>query len=422
MSLSSTNDVHSQNRRRVLATVRRQGIVSRTEIGELTGLSPATISAITSDYLEDEVLIPPRPGKVVGQGRGRPKVALQVNPDIARVCAVYFQLNRVTAEIVDYAGTSLGEYSADLESRKLTLEEIRQALSRCVREALKNSSLSASSLTRIAIGFQGVTDALGTSVLWTPICSQKNLPVCEWLEDEFAVPTSVSNDCDRIAQALSWREPLIHGDNFGAIVLAHGVGMGLHLGEGIMNGIRSSGLEFGHMTYIPDGALCRCGKRGCIEAYAGDYAIKRRASGESDQTPPADLLEPPDLNQVLDAARNNDKDAIAAIEAAGAAIGTGLASLYALLDRFPVVLVGHGTLLFEFMEESLRNHIGEALGDDSTQPQQIHCYLQEASLVQEGAAISALRQHDNEFADSRNPLETLPTQRTVKNSTQVEPV
>lgn len=427
---SSTNDVRSQNRRRVLSAVRREGVVSRKDIGAQTGLSPATISAITADFLDEGVLIPPPPEKLSGQGRGRPKVALQVNPQAAIVCAVYFQLNRVMAELVDYAGTSLGEFAADLESGTLTLDEIRDALSLCVKGALQHSSLQASALSRISIGFQGVTDAAGSSVLWTPVCSQKNLPVCQWLEDEFDVPVSVSNDCDRIAQALSWREPEKYGNNFAAVVLAHGVGMGLHLGDGIMNGIRSSGLEFGHMTYAPDGALCRCGKRGCIEAYAGDYAIKRRAQRDSDQTPPADALQPPDLNQVLDAAKSSDPDAIAAIESAGAAIGTGLASLYALLDRFPVVFVGHGTLLFDLMEESLRSSIGKDLGDNTQRPPELHCFPCEAALVKEGAAINALLQHDVEFCDkryaespvtspetySKKPLKTT----TVRQSPQVE--
>lgn len=410
LKAARTNDLRSQNRSRVLRAVRRAGVVSRTEIGDLTGLSPATVSAITSDFLDEGVLIPPRPEKVEGQGRGRPKVALQINPEAAIVCAVYFQLNLVSVELVDYAGTSLGEFSQELESRKLKLEEIRKALTDCIYKGLKASGLKKNALSRIALGFQGVTDAEGTRVLWTPICSQKNIPVCQWLEEEFGVPIKVSNDCDRIAQALNWREPGKYGSNFGAVLLAHGVGMGLHLGDGIINGIRSSGFEFGHMTYKPNGALCRCGRRGCIEAYAGDYAIKRRAQGESDQTPPADLLAVPDLDSILDAARNNDRNAIAAIEEAGAAIGTGLASLYTLLDRFPVVFVGRGTALFSMMEDSVETSIGTAPGDGDEQLPGIQCYPQEAPLVQEGAAISALLQHDEELASNRIPVDAIATQ------------
>ncbi len=403
LKAARTNDLRSQNRLRVLGVVRRAGVVSRTEIGDLTGLSPATISAITSDLLQEGVLIPPRPEKVAGQGRGRPKVALQINPDAAIVCAVYFQLNRVSVELVDYSGRSLGEYSRELESGKLELEDIREALSDCIYCGLKESGLTKTSLSRIALGFQGVTDAEGSTVLWTPICSQKNIPVCQWLEQEFLVPAKVSNDCDRIAQALSWREPEKYRSNFGVVLLAHGVGMGLHLGDGIINGIRSSGFEFGHMTYKPNGALCRCGRRGCIEAYAGDYAITRRARGESEQTPPADLLESPDLESLLQAARNHDKNTIAAIEEAGAAIGIGLASLYTLLDRFPVVLVGRGTVLFSLMQESIKSGIGNAPGMNEPLPE-IQCFPQETPLVQEGAAISALLQQDDEFANNRNPV------------------
>lgn len=414
LKAARTNDLRSQNRLRVISVCRRAGVVSRTEIGDLSGLSPATVSAITSDFLHEGVLIPPLAEKVSGQGRGRPKVALQINPAAAIVCAVYFQLNQVSVELVDYAGISLGEFSQDLESRKLKRSEIRAAMTDCIHQGLKASGLKKSALSRIALGFQGVTDAQGASVLWTPICVQKNLPVCQWLEQEFDVPVKVSNDCDRIAQALNWHEPEKYGSNFGVVLLAHGVGMGLHLGEGIINGIRSSGFEFGHMTYKPNGALCRCGRRGCIEAYAGDYAIKRRAQGESNQTPPADLLEFPDLNCILDAAHRQEPGAIAAIEEAGAAIGTGIASLYTLLDQFPIVFVGGGTALFSLMEESVQSVIGSAPGGNHEQLPQIDCYLHEAPLVREGAAISALLQHDNEVANNRIPVASPAPAKTEK--------
>ena len=396
-----SDDVRNQNRRRVLAVVRRRGVASRTEIGKSTGLSAATVSAITSDFLDEGILVPPEKESVAIAGRGRPTVALVVNPDAAMICAVYFQLNRVSAAMVDYAGATISEFSAEIATQDITSDEIRKTLLHCVEEALRQTGRDKSTLRRISVGFQGVTDAEGSTVLWTPICSQRDIPLCKWLEDHFGVPAKVANDCDMITQALTWREPEKYGQKFGAVLLAHGVGMGLYLRQGIINGTRSSGVEFGHMTYMPGGALCRCGNKGCIEAYAGDYAISRRAKGEPDDTPPPDLLESPNLESTMKLVQTGDKNALAAVDAAGAAIGTGLANLYALVDPFPVVLVGAGALFFEQMEAPIRERLSTAPGDVEPQRIEIDCYPEESPLVQEGCAISALLVQDEEMSNRR---------------------
>ena len=240
-------------------------------------------------------------------------------------------------------------------------------------------------------------DVGGASVLWTPVCSQRDIPIKSWLQAHFGVPTFVANDCNMIALALNSRHPEKYGENFAAVLLAEGVGMGLFLRNRIVNGTRSSGVEFGHMTYVPGGATCRCGNRGCIEAYAGDYAIARHASGSPDDTPPSSLFDAPDLGAIGDAARAGDEMALGAIEAAGAAIGTGLASLYALVDRFPVVLVGRGTEVFDLMETAIRAALGKAPGESPEQRVDIDCYLDERPLVREGCAISALVVQGRDF-------------------------
>jgi len=341
-------------------------------------------------------------------GRGRPQMALQQNSDAAIACAVYFKLNRIAAVIVDYSGKSVGEYAIELSTRTLSGEEVRKFTVSCIEGAVQNTVHKVSALCRIVVGFQGVIDVEGDTVLWSPICQQTNIPIRRWLQEHFDAPTRIFNDCDLIAQALHWREPEKYGNHFGTVLLDHGVGMGLYLRDNIINGTHSSGIEFGHMIYMPAGALCRCGNAGCIEAYAGDYAISRRARGESGQTPPSNVPDPPDLDAVLLAASQGDANAIAAIEEAGTAIGTGLASLYALVDRFPIVIVGRGAVLFDYMETALRAALASAPRHSEHPPIAIDCFIEVGSLVQEGGAILALQAQDEAFSNRRSPTAVSP--------------
>ncbi|HMB48483.1 MAG TPA: ROK family protein [Afifellaceae bacterium] len=401
------DDVRNRNRQHILATVRRVGTASRTEIGRTTGLSAATVSAITSNLIDEQVLMLPAKGETLATGRGRPKVDLVVNPQAALVGTVIFQLNSVCASVIDYAGRVVAEHATEIDTFAAGKSEIRNALTDCLRRTMRRTRGSSRRLAHIAVGVQGATDVKGTKMLWSPVSKQRNLPIRDWLEDDFGAPTHVANDCDMIALALNWREPERYGRNFAAVLLAHGVGMGLFLRGGLINGTRSSGTEFGHMTYIPDGAACRCGGRGCIEAYAGDYGICRAARGEPEDTSPPGPLEPPDIAAIADRAHGGDTRAVAAIRQAGAAIGTGLANVFALTDPFTVVLVGSGTAAFDLMEPPMRNAMSGKKAGFPADNVAIDCFTDAQPLLREGCAISALLVQDERVAKQRSKAEAV---------------
>ncbi len=66
--------------------------------------------------------------------------------------------------------------------------------------------------------------------------------------------------------------------DFIVVTIENGVGMGIVLGNELYRGTRGCGAEFGHTKVHLDGALCRCGQRGCLEAYVADYALLRERS------------------------------------------------------------------------------------------------------------------------------------------------
>ncbi|MEH6724541.1 MAG: sugar kinase, partial [Hyphomicrobiales bacterium] len=203
----------------MLSAVRMGGVVSRTDIGRKTGLSAATVSAITSDLIADGFLMQPSDVSqmTTSSGRGRPKVALSVNPMAALIGVVIFQFNRVSAAVVDYSGTTISESSRELTSADLSRDGIRDALVGCLQEALNSSGQKKSLLMRIAVSVQGVTDVRGRYLLWSPITNHRDLPMAGWMRQAFGVAASVSNDCDLMARALNRREPGRYGTSFASI-------------------------------------------------------------------------------------------------------------------------------------------------------------------------------------------------------------
>lgn len=393
-----SDDMRRRNRLRIIQIVRRRGAISRREIAQEAALSPATVSTISNDLIAEGVLIARGSESATSTGRGRPSIDLSVNPDFRHAALLILKIGIATIAIVDYAGTVVERRDFEIEMSNIGREDFRARLIADIREAWADSGLDPRQLARIAVGVQGTTDTIGRQMLRSPMTPLTTLPVADWLEAEFGVPVRLANDCDLIAKALNWRDPELYNENFAAILLAHGVGMGLFLRGQIINGTRSSGTEFGHMLYKPGGALCRCGAKGCIEANAGDYAIMRRYRQQPFNAIPAAHVTAGDLARVASAARDGDPLACEAFAAAGRALGLGLASIYALVDPFRVVFVGHGAIAFDLMEPALREILGDsnaAIAKDIP----IDLYVDEMPLVLEGCGIGALSEIDADQAD-----------------------
>ena len=400
-----SDDVRKRNRRRILTVLRRYANVSRKHISQETGLSASTVSAITSELLDEAVIVSLQGTEDGALRRGRPQVRLSLNPNAALVASAVQQLDRIAVTVCDYTGKTVAEIDRAFRAREAGPEEFPRMLIETISDALTSLPPGAGQLERIELGVQGITDVEGTAMLWSPITRYRNIGMKEALEKAFGVPARVSNDCCMIALALHWREPERFASNFAAVLLSHGIGMGLMLNDVLVTGIRSSATEFGHLSHMPRGALCRCGRSGCIEAYAGDYAIYRRATNAGPQSAPRNDIAQVEISQIIEAAKNGDKDATAAFTEAGEALGTGLANMFALVDPFPVALVGSGTRAFDFIEGPLRRAIGDINPYVSGSEIEISCFPNEKPLIMEGCTMTALLELDEEIARSTAPLQ-----------------
>lgn len=356
------------NRGRVLASLRQQGAQSRTQIGAQTGLSAATVTQVTADLITEKVLheltadAEKSGGKNVSGRRGRPRVMLDFRQDAATIAVVSLQVNVVDICFFDYSGSLVHHQHEQFATRNLTGTELLKRLKELLDAALATKAHYRKSLKHIALACQGVVNEERGQLLWSPMIKVSDINLREPLQTEYSVPVSVGNDCNMIATALRTVRQSTNSiatdvnstdDNFAAVLVSYGLGLGIFHKGSILTGSYSSGTEFGHMLLEPDGALCRCGKRGCIEAYSSDYAVLRRATGQPDDAPPADNVPLGRYEELVDAASRGPGSERLAFESAGAAIGQGLSNLYALFDPFPAVLVGPSERVFNLMKPGL---------------------------------------------------------------------
>lgn len=385
------DEMRKRNRALVIAAVRRAGHCSRTAITRLTGLSHSTISAIAADLIEEGFLREVRQEEAAPPRRGRPQVAISLNPDAAAVACLHLSFNRLVAVRVDYRGDVVETHTRRLETLTMSREEMLEAVVTAVREIAPQGGLHS-----IALAVQGIADAEGREMQWSPITLHSNLAFASALEEAYGVPVTVQNDCNMIAVALRWTNAERYRDNFVAILLSHGIGMGLMLNGRLFTGTHSSAGEFGHMIHKPGGALCRCGRQGCIEAYAGDYAIWRRAhDGRADEKP-ISQIDTCEFDRLAEAARNGEGPEREAFREAAEAIGYGIGSLFSLIDPAPVAMIGHGTTAFDIMEPDIRAALARTAGGQNPDTITFETFADEASFIQHGSAMTALTRLDRD--------------------------
>jgi predicted NBD/HSP70 family sugar kinase len=388
------DDLRRRNRAMVIAEVRRSGQPSRTSIANATGLSHSTISAISSDLMDEGILVETAVAEPAKSRRGRPQVGLGLNPQAAATITIVLSLNHLTGALIDYAGRTITEESCKLPTLELSEEELIGACISMV-ERLGKKNDTQRKIMRLMIAVQGITDSHSRKMLWSPITSHTDLELADLLEERFGIPSTVENDCNMITVALRWRDPDRYKNDFIAILLSHGIGMGLMLKGELFTGTHSSGVEFGHMNHLPHGALCRCGRRGCVEAYAGNYAIWRNAHGLAEDVAPLVDIDDANMLELAESARNHPGRVREAFHTAGEAIGYGLGSMFALIDPAPVAVVGIGAAAFDLIEPSLREAIANTAGGQHNKAISFAAIPDEFSLIREGSAMHALTHIDS---------------------------
>lgn len=398
---SGADQVRRQNRSVVIAALRRAAVMSRTDLTSSTGLSPSTVSAIASDLMAEGVIVEKRDLDQGGIRRGRPQIAMALDPARAHIVSVELTHNQLSVGVSDYTGKAVNELDDRFSTASCSGEELMNRCVRLIRMALDNAGIVRPA--SIVMAVQGRTDAEGHDLLWSPIAAGRNVHLSEVLKSHFGCPVTVANDCAMIAVALRWKEPERYGRDCLAVLLSHGIGMGLFLNGRLFTGRLSSAGEFGHMLYKHNGALCRCGARGCIEAYAGDYAIWRSAHGLPEDALPPVELSGLDMRTLAKKARQSDGRERRAYREAAEAIGTGLAGLFALTDPVPLAFVGSGTAAFDITEPYIRACIAESNVGTFDNPFDFELFEFELPLIRQGATITALLAVDDGVAAGPDP-------------------
>jgi predicted NBD/HSP70 family sugar kinase len=416
------------NRGRLIEVLRRHGPLPRVELARGTGLSFAAISAITSRLMTEELLceaeietepapaLPddvgeedaegssgpdPEGGRDTGRRRGRPAVLLTLNPAFGRVIAVSVRMNLIETLIADFSGTGLAQTRRVLATRALDPGGLCALVVEEINAVLDATATPRHRLLGIGIALQGIVNADTGRQLWSPALSVTDVDVTEPVRRAFGVEVVIANDAVAVALALAAGEPALARGLSATIMVGHGVGMGIVLDGEARWGDGGTGSEIGHVKLASDGPQCRCGQRGCIEAYLADYALYRDARTFLD-LPPAVSQQPSEAQMALlrERAQSGDPRLEQLFRQAGRALAEAVAATISVLRPQHVVLAGPGLQAFDMMRRAYEERLDQAVLQWLLKSTVIHVRPTESAAIVVGMVRRALRVVDHSLGDT----------------------
>ena len=351
--LGNRDFMRTLNRSIVLNAIKTDGPIDRARIARQIHLSPATVTAITADLISEGLVFEKEPGDSRG---GRRPILLAIHPQGAYVVGIKLTETKAIAALTDLEATVLAKRSSDLNG--FNPESAVKLMAQLTNSLLVEAGIPSEKLIGVGVGLAGIVDFQKGIVRNATYLGWKNLPIRDLLHEKINAEIYIDNDVNTLTLAEVWFGCGQGIDNFLTVTIGRGVGLGIITNGQFYRGTGGGAGEFGHTLIDPDGPLCDCGKRGCLETLIGDPALLRQAKTSFEEGDlPALPNTPGDLAQM---ALNGNHTADKILNKTGAILGQSVANLINLFNPQRILISGEGVargpIFFEAMKKSMQTY------------------------------------------------------------------
>jgi predicted NBD/HSP70 family sugar kinase len=337
-SKSAPSDARPRNRAMLLQSLQADGPQSRADLARHSGLTPTTVSAVTAELIADGLI--GEVGRKASTGAGKPATLLGVEPDGRHVIV----LDLSDDDVIEAAVVNLAGKIVHRRSHARRGETGKKAAAVVVRLARDIATTVHAPLMGIGCATPGIVDDHGVVITATHV-GWSGEPLASKLTDALNVPSYVANDANAAVLA-EYASVGTTTENLMLVRVGAGVGAGIIIGGELFVGDHFAAGEIGHVVVDDEGALCKCGRRGCLEALVSTPLLAQRLDGVS------------------------DTERAGHLEVAGHHLGLALATLVGALDLSEIVLSGRLDLLDDRFRtavlETIRSRTFPTLGQHVT--------------------------------------------------------
>lgn len=361
----NVRDVRRSNTSLLLRHLYFNPRVSRLELSRATGLSAASVSSVVAELIDAGVVV--ESGAVESEG-GRPRILLEVAADRFQVIGVDVGETRVRVERLDLALTELARAEIPMTPGHYQPKEVIAGIAAGLGIVGVPEPGSGAELLGVGIGVPGIVVGPPESVVHCQTIGWDAVPLEALLREVTDLPLFIDNGANTLGQAEMW-----FGAGRGAsdtlfLLIGSGIGASVMVDGVAYRGSSTSAGEWGHVTTAIGGRQCRCGARGCLEAYIGaESVIARYGEAVDDASDLADAAdEESALLRILAAAGQHPSSpqasaARAVLDETALHLGVSIGNLINLFNPERIIIGGWAGLLMSHellprVQEVAREH------------------------------------------------------------------
>ncbi|MBB5773368.1 ROK family transcriptional regulator [Nonomuraea jabiensis] len=355
--------------------------ISRTELASVTGLTRPTITRIAEELLAGKLIT--EAGLSHNGRAGRPRVGLTLSEKGPAGLGLDIRADGLAACVVDLTGTVRHLAFTPATYSGWGAPDVLAQLARMARAAIDATAAEDLTVLTATLAVPGPVQA--GIVQSAPELGWRDVDAQALLRDALHpldLPITVDNEANLAALGELYASDNTL-DSFVYVSGGLGIGAGIVLDGQLMRGARGWSGELGHVTVYPDGDACPCGSRGCLQAYASLSAVL------GDEPAPAGIT--PDA-AATGRAEAGHPATIAALEAAGTALGIALADMLNILDIDTVLLGGSFSLLASWLTANARAEIDRRVLTAAWAPITLRPALLGPDAAVIGAALTSIDQ------------------------------
>ena len=344
--------------------------MSCAELSDLFGRSVPVISKAINELISEGMVI--EQGHAPSSGGRRPQT-YSLKSDALYILAVAMDQLATRIQLFDLFNNPVAE-QLNVGLELLDNPKALTILAEYINDYITVTKTTPDKIAGIGIGMPGFVNVIkGVNYTYLDAGDQT---LTEYLTMETGIPAYIDNDSSLIALAEQKFGLTKSQSNVMVINLGWGIGLGMIVGGEVFRGHNGFAGEFSHIPISEDGALCVCGKQGCLEAEASMLVVAQKAKQGilHGRLSTLHAMKDESLEKmgdaIMDAALNGDNFAIDLLSDAGYKIGKALAILIHIMNPQTVILSGRGAkvgkILMAPIQQALNKYCIPRLAENTT--------------------------------------------------------
>ena len=350
MKKATHQQTKQHNRDLVLRTIFANESISRAELARVTNLTRTTVSDVVAGLLAEGLVDEVGLGTSIG---GKSPILLSVVPDSRYFIGLNLAQDKFIGAIVNLRGEIKEMVEAPVRdgNGKKALDLVYEIIDQLIRKKMKP-------IVGIGVGTPGLVNTREGVVVNAVNLDWQDLPLGQLLSKKYKLPVSILND----SQATAIGEFVYGGghasdENLIVVNVKHGIGSGILVNGRLFQGDGGGAGEIGHVVVQENGALCRCGKLGCLETISSARAVLQQLKVDS-------------LEKAQSAFDSGNANARQVVAKAAHYLGISLANLIGTLNIQKIVITGDmtrfGVVWLELVGASMQNAALSRLSENTS--------------------------------------------------------